>query len=71
MKHVDRRWKAYPAGNRGKSAEFECRAASASACLKEKRVAVNMDKSRNCMPRDSKDYEVKPAIVWKRISMQR
>ena len=27
---------------------------SASDCLKEKCVAVNMDKSRNCMPRGSK-----------------
>ena len=23
-KHVDRRWKAYPAGNKGESLEFEC-----------------------------------------------
>ena len=27
---------------------------SASDCLKEKRAAVNMDKSKNCMPRGSK-----------------
>ena len=25
MKHVDRRWKAYLAGNKGESPEFECR----------------------------------------------
>ena len=27
MKHVDRHWKAYPVGNKGKSLEFECSAA--------------------------------------------
>ena len=42
-KHVDRRWKAYPAGNKGKSPEFEHGAANASDCLKKKYVAVNMD----------------------------
>ena len=26
MEHVDRHWKAYPAGNKGESPEFECRA---------------------------------------------
>ena len=24
MKNVDKRWKAYPAGNKGESPEFEC-----------------------------------------------
>ena len=24
MKHLDGRWKAYPAGNKGESPEFEC-----------------------------------------------
>ena len=54
MKHVDRRWKAYPAENKGKSPESEHGAASASDSLKEKCVAVNMEKSGNCMPRGSK-----------------
>ena len=27
MKHVDRCWKYYPAGNKGESPEFECSAA--------------------------------------------
>ena len=54
MKHVDRCWKANPAGNKGKSSESEYGATSASDCLKEKCAAVNMDKSGNCMPRDSK-----------------
>ena len=27
MKHVDRSWKAYPAGNKGESPKFECRVA--------------------------------------------
>ena len=27
MKHVDRRWKAYPTGNKGESPKSECRAA--------------------------------------------
>ena len=58
MEHVDRRWKAYPAGNKGDSPKFEC-------------VAVNMDKSGNCMPRGRKDHEVEPAVMWKRNSMQR
>ena len=26
MRHVDRRWKAYPAGNKGESPEFKCNA---------------------------------------------
>ena len=43
MKHVDRSWKDYPVGNKGESPEFECEAASASDCLKEKCAAVNMD----------------------------
>ena len=42
---------------------------STSGCLKKKCVAVNMDQSENCMPRGSKDYEVKLAVVWKRSSM--
>ena len=41
-----------------------------SGYLKKKCVAINMDKSRNWMPRGSKDHEVKPAIVWKRSSIQ-
>ena len=24
MRHVDRRWKDYPSGNKGESLEFEC-----------------------------------------------
>ena len=51
MKHVDRCWKAYPAGNKGKSPESKCGVASASDCMKEKCATVNMDKSGNCMPR--------------------
>ena len=58
MEHVDRCWKAYPVANKGESPEFEC-------------VAINMDKYGNCMPRGSKDYEVEPAAMWKRNSMQR
>ena len=54
MKHVDRRWKAYPAGNKAESPELSVEQQSASDCLKEKCVAVNMDKSWNCMPRGSK-----------------
>ena len=27
MKHVNRHWKAYPAGNKGESTKFECGAA--------------------------------------------
>ena len=54
MKHVDRRWKAYPAGNKGKSSESEYGVASASDCLKEKCDAINMDKPKNCMPRGRK-----------------
>ena len=54
MKHVDRRWKAYPTRNKGKSLESECGAASASDFVKEKCVVVNMDKFGNCMPRSSK-----------------
>ena len=41
-------------GNKGDSLEFECGVASASDSLKEKWDAINMDKSRNCMPRGSK-----------------
>ena len=70
-KHVDRIWKAYPVENKEESLEFECGAASTSGYLKKKCVDVNMDKSGNCMPRGSKDYEVKLAVVWKRSSMQR
>ena len=44
MKHVDRRWKSYLAGNKGKSPKSEYGATSASDCLKEKCVVVNMDK---------------------------
>ena len=51
MKHADRRWKAYPARNKGKSPEFEHGAVSASDSLKDKFAGVNMDKSINCMPR--------------------
>ena len=42
---------------------------SSSDCLKGKCVVVNMEKSKNCMPRGSKDYEVKLSVVWKRSSM--
>ena len=49
IKHVDRHWKYYPVGNKGKSPESEHGVASASDSLKEKCVVVNMDKSRNCM----------------------
>ena len=54
MEHMDRRWKAYPERNKGESLEYECGAATASDSLKEKCAAVNMDKSRNCMPRGRK-----------------
>ena len=54
MKHVDRRRKAYPVGNKGKSPELSVEQKSASNFLKEQCAAVNMDKSRNCMPRGSK-----------------
>ena len=64
MEHVDKHWKAYLAGNKGESPEFECGA-------KKYCVAVNVDKSENCMPRDSKDHEVEPAIMRKRNSKQR
>ena len=70
MKHVDRRWKYYLARNKGESLELSAEQQSASDCLKEKCVAVNMDKSGNCMPRGSKDHEVEPAVVWRRSSMQ-
>ena len=54
MKHVDRRWKDYPTENKGKSPESEHEVASASDYWKEKCAAINMDKSKNCMPRGSK-----------------
>ena len=54
MKHVDRRWKAYPTGKKGESPELSVEQQSTSDCLKEKCATVNMDKSRNCMPRGSK-----------------
>ena len=57
MKYVDRRWKAYPAGNKGESPELNAQQQGTSDCLKKKCAAVNMDKSENCMPRGSKDYE--------------
>ena len=71
MEHVDRHWKAYPAGNKGESPEWNAEQKSTSGCLKKKCVAVNMDKSKNCMPRDSKDHEVEPAIMRKRSSRKR
>ena len=43
---------------------------STSDCLMKKCGAVNMDKSRNCMPRGSKTMKSKPVVVWKRSSMQ-
>ena len=49
MKHVDRRWKDYLAGNKGESPELSVEQQSASDCLKEKCVAVNMDKLGNCI----------------------
>ena len=54
MKHVDRHWKAYPAGTRESHQNLNAEQQSASNCLKEKCVVVNMDKSGNCMPRGSK-----------------
>ena len=70
MKHVDRCWKDYPAGNKGKLLECEYRAASASDCLKEKCAAVNMDKSGNCMPRGSKTMKSNQLLCGKRSSIQ-
>ena len=63
MKHMDRRWKAYPIGNKGESLDLNAEQKSTSGCLKKNCVAVNMDKSENCMPRDSKDHEVEPVIM--------
>ena len=70
MEHGDRHWKVYPAESGGEPPEFECvEAKSTSVCLTNN-VAVNMDKSDNCMPRSSKDHEDEPTIMWKRNSMQ-
>ena len=53
MKRVDRRWKAYPAGNKGESSELNVQQQGTSDCLKNKCSTVNMDKPKNCMPRGS------------------
>ena len=54
MKHVDRRWKDYPARNKGESPKLSVEQKSDSDCLKEKCAAISMDKPGNCMPRGSK-----------------
>ena len=43
MKHVDRRWKAYPVGNKGESPELSVEQQSANDCLKEKCATVIMN----------------------------
>ena len=43
----------------------------ASDCLKEKCAAIEWINMDSCVPRGSKDHEVKLATVWKRNSMQR
>ena len=67
MKHVDRCWKAYPAGNKGESPKLSVEQQSASDCLKEKCVAVNMDKSGNCMPRGSKTLKSNQLLCGKGV----
>ena len=67
MKHVDRHWKAYPAGNKKESLELIVEQQSASDCLKQKCVAVNMDKSGNCMPRGSKTMKSNQLLCGKAI----
>ena len=65
MKHVDRSWKAYPTGNKGESPELSVEQQSASDYLKEKCPSVNMDKSRNCMPRGSKTMKSNQLLCGK------
>ena len=67
MKHVDRRWKAYPVGNKGESPESKYGVENASDCLKEECFAVNMDKSRNCMPRGSKTMKSNQLLCGKGV----
>ena len=67
MKHVNRGWKAYPAGNKGKSPESECGVENASDCVKEKCVVVNMNKSRNCMPRGSKTMKSNQVLCGREV----
>ena len=67
MKHVDRRWKAYPTGNKEESPELSLEHQSASDCLKEKCTAVNMDRSRNCIPRGSKTRKSNQLLCGKGV----
>ena len=53
MKHVDRRWKAYPVGNRGKFTwiwVWSSKVLMTAGTIKWKNL-------ENCMPKGSKDYE--------------
>ena len=67
MKHVDRRWKAYPAGNKGRLLYSECQATSASGFLKDKCAVVSMDKSGNYMPRGSKTMKSNQLLCGKGV----
>ena len=54
MKHVDRHWKVIQQGTRRNHQSLNVVLQSTSGYLNKKCVAVNMDKSGNCMPRGSK-----------------
>ena len=65
MKHVDRHWKAYLVGNKGKYRNLSMKQQSASDGH-----CYQMDKSGQCVPRGSKDYEVNQLLCEKGVPCQ-